>query len=175
MCVCDISEDAFGVAALLQIFREGAGIDVLGVFLHSRPNQLRLHVEPLFEGFELGREFMLGVDFSFSFSRGGGRRRGRRRPVRGREEAALASREDTAFFFFGRRSAFTTTARRRSISLSIDLVFVWFLAQSDDKIVFILFRIRYASSPSLFSSSLISVISFRVVVVIVLVQDAFAH
>ena len=70
VCVCDISEDAFGVAALLQIFREGAGIDVLGVFLHSRPNQLRLHVEPLFEGFELGREFMLGVDFSFSFSRG---------------------------------------------------------------------------------------------------------
>ena len=58
-----------GVAALLQIFREGAGIDVLGVFLHSCPNQLRLHVEPLFEGFELGREFMLGVDFSFSFSR----------------------------------------------------------------------------------------------------------
>jgi hypothetical protein len=174
--VCDISEDAFGCCfILLQIFREGAGIDVLGVFLHSRPNQLRLHVEPLFEGFELGREFMLGVDFSFSFSRGGGRRRGRRRPVRGREEAALASREDTAFFFFGRRSAFTTTARRRSVSLSIDLVFVWFLAQSDDKIVFILFRIRYASSPSLFSSSLISVISFRVVVVIVLVQDAFAH
>ena len=123
---------------MLQIFREGAGIDVLGVFLHSCPNQLRLHVEPLFEGFELGREFMLGVDFSFSFSRGGGRRR----PIRGREEAALASREDTAFFFFGRRSAFTTTARRRSISLSIDLVFVWFLAQSDDKIVFILFHIR---------------------------------
>ena len=119
---------------------------------------------------------MLGVDFSFSFSRGGGGGgRGRRRPCWGREEAALASREDTAFFFFGRRSAFTTTARRRSIPLSIDLVFVWFLAQSDDKIVFILFRIRYASSPSLFSSSLISVVSFRVVVVIVLVQDAFAH
>ena len=74
VCVCDISEDAFGVAALLQIFRKGAGIDVLGVFLHSRPNQLRLHVEPLFEGFELGREFMLGVDFSFSFSRGGGKK-----------------------------------------------------------------------------------------------------
>ena len=53
---------------MLQIFRKGAGIDVLGVFLHSCPNQLRLHVEPLFEGFELGREFMLGVDFSFSFS-----------------------------------------------------------------------------------------------------------
>ena len=70
VCVCVIFlRMLLGVAALLQIFRKRAGIHVLGVFLHSCPNQLRLSVKPLFEGFELVREFMLGVDFSFSFSR----------------------------------------------------------------------------------------------------------
>ena len=142
VCVCDISEDAFGCCfILLQIFREGAGIDVLGVFLHSCPNQLRLHVEPLFEGFELGRS-LCSASIFLSLSREEEEDEGVGVFVRGWEEAASASREDTAFFFFGRRSAFTTTARRRSVPLSIDLVFVWFLAQSDDKIVFILFRIR---------------------------------
>jgi hypothetical protein len=122
---------------VLQVFHERAGIDVLGVFLHSLQDQLRLRVESLVEVFELVGKFMFGVDVC-----------------------------DVSFSML-----LLLLLPPRGVDVLLGL-----LSQSDDEI-FLLLRV-HPSFPPLFSGDLRSSFvarSIKVTVVVIVVQDVFAH